>query len=45
MIEQLEYQLKSVRLSGMAEHVHIRLQETKANDLSYESFLKNLLED
>jgi len=45
MIEQLEYQLKSVRLSGMAEHLNIRLQEAKANELTYETFLQNLLED
>ena len=45
MIEQLQYQLKSVRLSGMAENLHIRLQEAKANDLTYESFLQNLLDD
>lgn len=45
MIEQLQYQLKSVRLSGMAENLHIRLQEAKANELPYESFLQNLLDD
>lgn len=45
MIEQLQYQLKSVRLSGMAENLHIRLQEAKANDLTYDSFLQNLLDD
>jgi len=45
MIEQLQYQLKSVRLSGMANHLAVRLQEAKANDLPYETFLQNLLED
>jgi len=45
MIEQMQYQLKSVRLSGMAENLNIRIQEAKANDLTYESFLQNLLED
>jgi len=44
MIEQLQYQLKSVRLSGMAENLNIRLQEAKANDLTYEGFLQNLLD-
>jgi len=45
MIEQMQYQLKSVRLSGMAENLNIRIQEAKANDLTYESFLQNLLDD
>jgi DNA replication protein DnaC len=45
MIEQLQYQLKSVRLSGMAEHLQVRLQEAKANDLPYDTFLQNLLDD
>ncbi len=45
MIEQMQYQLKSVRLSGMAENLNIRIQEAKANDLTYEGFLQNLLED
>jgi len=45
MIEQLQYQLKSVRLSGMAEHLSVRLQEAKANDLPYDTFLQNLLDD
>lgn len=44
MIEQLQYQLKSVRLSGMAENLDVHLQEAKANDLTYEDFLKNLLD-
>ncbi len=45
MIELLQYQLKSVRLSGMAEHLSVRLQEAKANDLPYDTFLQNLLDD
>ena len=45
MIEQLQYQLKSIRLSGMAEHLSVRLQEAKANDLPYDTFLQNLLDD
>ena len=45
MIEQIQYQLKSVRLSGMAEHLQVRLQEAKANDLPYDTFLQNLLDD
>lgn len=45
MIEQLQYQLISVRMSGMAEHLQVRLQEAKANDLPYDTFLQNLLDD
>ncbi len=45
MIEQIQYQLKSVRLSSMAENLNIRIQEAKANDLTYEVFLQNLLDD
>lgn len=44
MMEQLQYQLKSIRLSGMAQDLPIRIQEAKANDLSYQDFLQNLVE-
>lgn len=44
-MEQLQYQLKSIRLSGMAQNLPIRIQEAKANDLSYQVFLQNLVED
>ena len=45
MMEQLQYQLKSIRLSGMAQDLPIRIQEAKANDLPYQVFLQNLVED
>lgn len=45
MTEQLQYQLKSIRLSGMAQNLPIRIQEAKANDLPYQTFLENLIED
>jgi len=45
VIEQLQYQLKSIRLSGIAQNLPIRIQEAQANDLSYQSFLRNLIED
>ena len=44
-MEQLIYKLKSIRLSGMARKVDIRLQEATANELSYLEFLNNLVED
>lgn len=44
-MEQLQYQMKSLRLSGMASVLPTRLQEAKANELPYEQFLAALLED
>ena len=44
-MEQLQYQLKSIRLSGMAQNLQVRLQEARANDLDYLLFLQNLVED
>lgn len=44
-MEQLQYQLKSIRLSGMAEMLPIRLQEAKANDLPHLDFLSILVTD
>ncbi|NIR47046.1 hypothetical protein GWO43_01025 [candidate division KSB1 bacterium] len=44
-MEELCYKLKSVRLSGMTHKLNIRLQEAKANKLSYLKLLNNLIED
>ena len=44
-MEQLQYQLKSIRLSGMADNLQVRFQEARANDLDYQTFLQNLVED
>lgn len=44
-MEQLQYQLKSIRLSGMANTLPTRLQEAKANDLPHFDFLSLLVDD
>jgi len=44
-MEQLQYQLKSIRLSGMANTLPVRLQEAKANDLPHLDFLSTLVAD
>ena len=44
-METLIYQLKAIRLSGMAQKLTIRLQEAVANELSHIDFLKNLVTD
>jgi DNA replication protein DnaC len=44
-MEQLIFQLKSIRLSGMAENLQVRLQEAKANDLPHQDFLSILVRD
>lgn len=44
-METLIYQLKAIRLSGMAQKLTIRLQEAVANELSHLDFLKNLVTD
>ena len=44
-MEQIQYQMKSLRLSGMAGVLPIRLQEAKANELPYEQFIASLLQD
>lgn len=44
-MEQLQYQLKSIRLSAMAEALPIRLQEAKANELPHMEFLAALVND
>ena len=44
-MEQLQYQMKALRLSGMAGVLPMRLQEAKANELPYEDFIALLLQD
>jgi len=44
-MEQLQYQLKSIRLSGMANALPTRLQEASANELPHQDFLVNLVQD
>jgi DNA replication protein DnaC len=44
-MEQMLTALKSLRLSGMAAVLPMRLQEAKANDLDYLEFLERLIAD
>jgi len=44
-MEQLQYQLKSIRLSGMAQTLPMRLQEAQANELPHLEFLTALVTD
>ena len=44
-MEQLQYQMRSLRLSGMASVLPMRIQEAKANELPYEEFIAFLLQD
>ncbi|MFQ5629605.1 MAG: IS21-like element helper ATPase IstB [bacterium] len=44
-MEQLQYQLKSIRLSGMAQTLPMRLQEAQANELPHLDFLTALVTD
>ncbi len=44
-MEELIYKLKSIRLSGMSQKLPVRLQEAAANELSYQEFITNLIED
>ena len=44
-METLIYQLKSIRLSGMAQRLNVRIQEASANELSHLDFLQNLIAD
>jgi len=44
-METTLFQLKSIRLSGMAQKLNIRLQEAVANELSHLEFLQNLVTD
>jgi DNA replication protein DnaC len=45
MYDHLIYQLKSVRLSGMAQNLPVRVSEAVSHELTFEQFLSNLLED
>jgi DNA replication protein DnaC len=44
-MEQLQYQLKSIRLSAMAQALPVRLQEAKANEVPHMEFLATLVND
>lgn len=44
-MEQLQYQLKSIRLSGMANALPVRLAEARARELPHLDFLSLLVED
>ena len=44
-MEVLNYELRSIRLSGMAQKLAIRLQEATANELTHLEFLRNLVSD
>jgi DNA replication protein DnaC len=44
-MEQLQYQLKSIRLSGMANALPVRLQEARSRELPHLDFLTILVED
>jgi hypothetical protein len=43
-MEQLQYQLKSIRLSAMAVALPVRLHEARANDLPHIDFLGLLVQ-
>lgn len=44
-MDELIYKMKSIRLSAMTVNLSIRLQEASANELSYQAFLSNLIDD
>jgi DNA replication protein DnaC len=44
-MEQLTYQLKSIRLSGMAAALPVRIQEARASDMPHLDFLSILVND
>ena len=44
-MDELIYKMKSIRLSAMTVKLPIRLQEAAANELSYQEFLQNLIDD
>lgn len=44
-MEQLQYQLKSIRLSAMADALPVRAQEASANELPHLEFLALLVQD
>lgn len=45
MIENIQKNLKSLRLGGMANTLQVRAQEAKANELDYIVFLELLIDD
>ncbi|MFQ5710014.1 MAG: IS21-like element helper ATPase IstB [bacterium] len=44
-MQQLQYQLKAIRLSAMAQALPVRLQQAKANELPHMEFLATLVND
>lgn len=44
-MDELIYKMKSIRLSAMTLKLPVRLQEAAANELSYQEFLQNLIDD
>lgn len=44
-MEDLQYKLKTIRLSGMAEALPVRLEEARSNELPHVDFLRHLVED
>ena len=44
-MEELQNNLKRLRLSGIAKILPIRYQEAKANDLDYIEFLERIIND
>ncbi|MBN1349264.1 hypothetical protein JXJ21_07635 [candidate division KSB1 bacterium] len=45
MINQLKAQLKRLKLSGMLDHIDLRILESQQNQLSYSEFLTMLVTD
>mgnify|MGYP002640914027 CR=1 FL=1 len=45
MTETIEYAMKKLRLSGMAQSLEVRLQEARANRLGHDQFLELILQD
>ena len=45
MLNQLKQQLKRLKLSGMLEHIDLRILESQQNQLSYSEFLAMLVTD
>lgn len=44
-MDELIYKMKAIRLSAMTVNLSIRLHEASANELSYQAFLNNLIDD
>jgi len=45
MMNQLKEQMKRLKLSGMLEHIDLRIMESQQNQLSYSEFLAMLITD